>query len=309
MRPSPSCSARPQMPLAPSAATSTSAPAREPSSNVTAGRPSSSSSTVRTRAPSRKCRAGERGLLGQEGVEALALGHQHDRREAAVRERAEIGVAEADRRDLALDHRPDREGQQARAAQRDAAAARLVAGEARAVDEQRPHAARGEQVRGHRAGRPGADDDDVESLHDRSVRSRHGRQQRSSRGCRRPAGAPGHDRAAEVGLARRQRRRCAHPVRQPQEPPPARRRRRRPLRRPRPARGRAGRRARRGAAALARAPRLPDDRAGRQRRGGPARSASDAFDNRLVVVGDDGRLEGLLCLNKRDGYLCVDVRG
>ena len=37
--------------------------------------------------------------------------------------------------------------------------------------------------------------------------------------------------------------------------------------------------------------------------------ASDAFDNRLVVVGDDGRLEGLLCLNKRDGYLCVDVRG
>ena len=37
--------------------------------------------------------------------------------------------------------------------------------------------------------------------------------------------------------------------------------------------------------------------------------ASDDYDNRLVVVGDDGRLEGLLCLNKRDGYLCVDVRG
>lgn len=37
--------------------------------------------------------------------------------------------------------------------------------------------------------------------------------------------------------------------------------------------------------------------------------ASDAFDNRLVVVGDGDRLEGLLCLNKRDGYLCVDVRG
>jgi hypothetical protein len=37
--------------------------------------------------------------------------------------------------------------------------------------------------------------------------------------------------------------------------------------------------------------------------------ASDAFDNRLVVVGAAGRLEGLLCLNKRDGYLCVDVRG
>jgi CBS domain-containing protein len=36
--------------------------------------------------------------------------------------------------------------------------------------------------------------------------------------------------------------------------------------------------------------------------------ASDAFDNRLVVIDDDGRLEGLLCLNKRDGYLCVDVR-
>jgi CBS domain-containing protein len=38
-------------------------------------------------------------------------------------------------------------------------------------------------------------------------------------------------------------------------------------------------------------------------------SASERFDNRLVVVGEDGRLEGLLCLNKRDGYLCVDVRG
>jgi hypothetical protein len=37
--------------------------------------------------------------------------------------------------------------------------------------------------------------------------------------------------------------------------------------------------------------------------------ATDAFDNRLVVVGGGGRLEGLLCLNKRDGYLCVDVRG
>ena len=35
---------------------------------------------------------------------------------------------------------------------------------------------------------------------------------------------------------------------------------------------------------------------------------SDAFENRLVVVGERGRLEGLLCLNRRDGYLCVDVR-
>ena len=37
--------------------------------------------------------------------------------------------------------------------------------------------------------------------------------------------------------------------------------------------------------------------------------ASETFDNRLVVVGEDGLLEGLLCLNRRDGYLCVDVRG
>jgi CBS domain-containing protein len=36
---------------------------------------------------------------------------------------------------------------------------------------------------------------------------------------------------------------------------------------------------------------------------------SEQFENRLVVVGDDGHLEGLLCLNRRDGYLCVDVRG
>jgi CBS domain-containing protein len=35
---------------------------------------------------------------------------------------------------------------------------------------------------------------------------------------------------------------------------------------------------------------------------------SERFDNRIVVVGDDGRLEGLLCLNKRDGHLCVDLR-
>ena len=27
------------------------------------------------------------------------------------------------------------------------------------------------------------------------------------------------------------------------------------------------------------------------------------------VTGEDGRLEGLLCLNRRDGSLCVDVRG
>jgi CBS domain-containing protein len=37
--------------------------------------------------------------------------------------------------------------------------------------------------------------------------------------------------------------------------------------------------------------------------------ASAAFDDRLVVVGEDGELAGLLCLNRRDGYLCVDVRG
>jgi CBS domain-containing protein len=37
--------------------------------------------------------------------------------------------------------------------------------------------------------------------------------------------------------------------------------------------------------------------------------ASETFDNRLVVLGEEGRLEGLLCLNRRDGYLCVDVRG
>jgi CBS domain-containing protein len=36
---------------------------------------------------------------------------------------------------------------------------------------------------------------------------------------------------------------------------------------------------------------------------------SERFDNRIVVVDDDGRLEGLLCLNKRDGHLCVDMRG
>ena len=37
--------------------------------------------------------------------------------------------------------------------------------------------------------------------------------------------------------------------------------------------------------------------------------ASEAFDDRLGVVGEDGTLAGLLCLNRRDGYLCVDVRG
>jgi CBS domain-containing protein len=37
--------------------------------------------------------------------------------------------------------------------------------------------------------------------------------------------------------------------------------------------------------------------------------ATEEYDNRLVVVGENGRLEGLLCLNRRDGYLCVDIRG
>ena len=151
-------------------------------------------------------RAGERRLLGEEGVEPLALRHQHDRREPAVLERSEIAVAEGDRRHALLHDRPDRERQQPGPAQRDAAAAGLVAGEARAVDEQRAHALAGEQMRGQRARRPGPHHDDVETLHDWSVRSGHGRQQRSSRGCRRPAGAPGHGRAAEDGLALRQRR-------------------------------------------------------------------------------------------------------
>ena len=36
--------------------------------------------------------------------------------------------------------------------------------------------------------------------------------------------------------------------------------------------------------------------------------ATRRFENRLVVVGEEGRLEGLLCLNQRNGVLCVDVR-
>ena len=42
---------------------------------------------------------------------------------------------------------------------------------------------------------------------------------------------------------------------------------------------------------------------------GPWQSASEQFEDRLVVVGEEGRLEGLLCLNRRNGVLCVDVRG
>ena len=97
--------------------------------------------------------AGEHRLLGQEGIQAEALRHQDDGRKTAVLEGSEARMPERDRGDLPFHHRPDRERQQAGAAQRDAAAAGLVARKARAVDQQRPHALAGEQMRRDRARR------------------------------------------------------------------------------------------------------------------------------------------------------------
>ena len=123
---------RPQTPLAPSAATSTSALAREPSPKVTEGRPSRRS---RPRAPS--CRRGtsrRRARPARRGRHrgACAASSARPARGRRARRRRE-GWRKAIVVTCCSTTGPIANGRRRRAAQRDAAAAGLVAREARAV--------------------------------------------------------------------------------------------------------------------------------------------------------------------------------
>ena len=120
------------------------------------------------------------GALEQEVVEPFALRHVRERRLRATGEvRAEVEPA-LDAVDHLLDDGLDRERQEARSAQRDAAAARLVAREARLVEQKHARARAREAVGGGRSGGAGADDGDIVGGHGRRLQS-------APRGCARAA--------------------------------------------------------------------------------------------------------------------------
>jgi len=126
--------------------------------------------------------AGSGCLLGEEAVEPSSLRHQdHGLRARAL---APPAVAEPELHALhpVLEDGVERERRQARRADGHPAAARLVAGEARAVDEQHRRAAARQAMRAERAGRAGAHDDRVEPF-DRPIVD-----PRAARCARPPAG-------------------------------------------------------------------------------------------------------------------------
>ena len=108
-----------------------------------------------------KLGAREGGLLGQVRIEPDSLGHEDERRVAAVLEPAAVAKPHPHGGDRVLDHRRDREGELARRSSGDAAAARLVAREARPVEQEHGGARAGQAMRARRACRPGAHDDHV----------------------------------------------------------------------------------------------------------------------------------------------------
>ena len=114
--------------------------------------------------------AGGRRLLGQVRVEPPTLRHQDERPLPAPLEPLPVAEAELEAVDDVLDDRVDRDGQLPHGPVGQAAAARLVAREALAVEQQHLRAALGETVGGRRAGRAGPDDDRVEPFHGSIVR-------------------------------------------------------------------------------------------------------------------------------------------
>jgi hypothetical protein len=109
--------------------------------------------------------AGVARLLEEEVVEPAPLGHEGDRRLRRPPNAVPVAEPERDAVDHVLDHRLDREGQQARGPDGDAAPAGLVAREGRLVDEEHPLPRPGQAVRGGRAGRAGPHDRHVETAH------------------------------------------------------------------------------------------------------------------------------------------------
>jgi hypothetical protein len=98
-------------------------------------------------------------------VEATSLREEHERFFRRALEAVPEVEPEGEPRCAVLDYRLDREGKLPDGAHRQTAAARLVAGEPSAVDEQDGSTLAAEAIGGRRAGRPGSDDQGVEPLH------------------------------------------------------------------------------------------------------------------------------------------------
>src|SRR5581483_9704674 len=116
----------------------------------------------------------------QEVVEPLALRHVRERRARAALETGAEVEAAFDAVDHVLDDGLDREGKKARSAHGDAAAAGLVAREARLVEQEHARARAREAIGAGRACGAGADDGDVVGCHDARLQS-------APRGCARAA--------------------------------------------------------------------------------------------------------------------------
>jgi hypothetical protein len=163
--PSPSPAVFATTPFAPSAPTRTRALTdRPPTVAVISAGPIQTSST---RVPSLNAQRGC--LLGEKGVEPTALRHQDQRLGARAPEAAPVVEAQLERVDDPLDDRGDVARCLLQCSPRDAAAAGLVAREARPVGEEHAQAAAGEVDRGRRPGRPGTGDQHVVALHHGSV--------------------------------------------------------------------------------------------------------------------------------------------
>src|SRR5215211_626439 len=109
--------------------------------------------------------AGLRGLLGEERVETPPLRHEQERSLAAPLEPLPVSEPELERRYAVLDDGRHVDRDLVDRPVREPAAARLVAREARTVDQEDGRARAREPVRSRRPGRPGPDHDGVEPLH------------------------------------------------------------------------------------------------------------------------------------------------
>jgi hypothetical protein len=103
--------------------------------------------------------------FGEEMIEPAALRQQNERLSGRALEVVLEVEPEREPGRAILDHRLDGEGQLTYGAHRQPAAARLVAGKGRTVDEQDAGPLAAEPVGGGRAGGPGPDDQHVEPSH------------------------------------------------------------------------------------------------------------------------------------------------
>jgi len=120
--------------------------------------------------PVPEVRSRGRGRFGEVRVEPPPLGHQDERPLPSPLEPRSVAEPELEAVDDLLDDGVDRDRKLLHSAFGQAAAARLVAREALAVEQEHARARAREPQSRRRAGRPGPDDDRVEALHPASVR-------------------------------------------------------------------------------------------------------------------------------------------